>query len=475
MAKLDEIGLRPVDERITRFLCATVHLDGTFANHAWGALLAPGRQAQAPEHEIDTIAVARHAQLSLSRRTARDQQLALVLVGVVAAAVLFFVLGAAQSLTMGQVALAICALPVVGWLVALVVVFSHYAKVRDSALAVFRGTAGWARAAADPLDRHAEDRLLDLHYANTVIYNSFSPFVGTGHTLDSWRVNLYTASHESGSAAHPPSPAEIHTHLLQTVPEVLNREGVEVRPERRLFVDGGTASTVPGLIPANPGPTVAVHPETILPEHVLDEFTENPTRTARTYCCFVENSGNGDVVVTVLLRAEMVGDALYVEGRSQVLLPVQAGFKDVYWVSPNADQASLPVLRTALPRTTGLWLESPIRLTKGWFGDRRDERRLRDEGLKVERNQPVNYGSSASLREDAALPSDPGFFGAMDEVAAARVITQEIFESLNKMLVARGISSADLTEQRRLLVEQLFNIEGIRNAEPHGTGNRAHR
>jgi len=72
VATLDVLGLREIDERITRFLCATVHLDGTFANHVWGVLLAPGRQGQAPEHEIDPVAVARHAQLSLKRRRERE-------------------------------------------------------------------------------------------------------------------------------------------------------------------------------------------------------------------------------------------------------------------------------------------------------------------------------------------------------------------------------------------------------------------
>src|SRR5919202_4046492 len=126
MAKLDAIGLRPIDERITRFLCATVHLDGSFANHVGGALLAPGRQGQAPEHEIDPIALARHAQLSLDRRKDRDKQLVLVLVSVVLAAVLFFGMSAGQSLSLRQVALLITALPVVGWAVALLVVYQHY-------------------------------------------------------------------------------------------------------------------------------------------------------------------------------------------------------------------------------------------------------------------------------------------------------------------------------------------------------------
>ncbi len=56
-----------------------------------------------------------------------------------------------------------------------------------------------------------------------------------------------------------------------------------------------------------------------------------------------------------------------------------------------------------------------------------------------------------------------------------RVITQQVFDSLAELLAKRRVTSADLEEQRRLLVEQTFNIEGIRNAKAHGTGNRALR
>ena len=38
------------DERITRFLSATVHLDGSFANHTWVTLLFGGRRMAHPTH-----------------------------------------------------------------------------------------------------------------------------------------------------------------------------------------------------------------------------------------------------------------------------------------------------------------------------------------------------------------------------------------------------------------------------------------
>src|SRR5436309_14090349 len=92
------------DERITRLLSPTVHLDGSFANHTWVTLLFGGRQAQAPEPEIDPVAVARHAILSLTRRTRRDRQLAWVLLAVLVAAVVLFVGGAEIHRAIGQVA-----------------------------------------------------------------------------------------------------------------------------------------------------------------------------------------------------------------------------------------------------------------------------------------------------------------------------------------------------------------------------------
>ena len=467
---------RPIDERVTRFLCATTHLDGSFANHAWVVLLSPGRQGQAPEQEIDPVAVARHSILSLSRRVRRDRRLALVLAIAIVLAVLFFTVGTEGGASLGDVALTIIVLPLVGWLVALAVVYNHYSQVRHSAIDIHSNRLGKARRSAPPLAPDVEARLDEVHRSNIAIFNRYVPFVGTGHTLDTWKLTLHT--NPDGATFGDPGrttpgvfifPEEVHHYLYEQVPKVLPR----VDAERRLYVDGGTATYVPGLIPPSPGPRRPVRPETIADDHMLDEYTRRPTRTARTYVCFVENSGNGDVVVTVLVRAEMVGDTVYIEGRSQVLLPVQPGFKDVYWVSHRPDQAVLPVLRAAIPATTGLWLESPLRLLRYWWSDRQDERTIRLEGLRIARGQPVNYGAGSSLREDAMLPADPGYYGAADEVMYFRVMTQQILTCLSTFLQKKGVPTEDFEEQRRLIVEQTFNVDGIRNDAPKGTANLA--
>lgn len=455
------------DERITRFLSATVHLDGSFANHTWVTLLFPGRQAQAPEQEIDPVAVARHAILSLTRRTRRDRQLAWLLLAVIVAAAILFIAGGQNALSMGWVAVLVLLLPFAGWLVALGIVYAHYSLVRQSAIDVFHQRYPYTRDAAPPLSPEVEDRLEEVHRSNVTVFNSYMPFVGTGHTLDTWRLTLQTRTdHEVDMAI---TPEEVHEHLAEKVPLALPN----VRAERRLYVDGGTASTVPGLIPEGQAPGIAIRPTAIVDNDLLRHYEIHPTRTARTYVAFVENSGNGDVVVTVLVRAEQQGGTLYIEGRSQVLLPVQPGFKDVYWVSKNADQRVMPVLRSALPATTGLWLESPLRLARMWLGDREDARTLKREGQRLVRGQPVNFGVGSSLRQDAMLPADPGYYGASDEVMYFRVITQQILLSLSALLEKHGVRTPDFEEQRQLILEQTFNVDGISNGSPKGTANFA--
>jgi hypothetical protein len=455
------------DERVTRFLSATVHLDGSFANHTWVTLLFPGRQAQAPEREIDPVAVARHAMLSLGRRVRRDRRLGWLLLAVVVAGAFLFIAGAGGGISIGWVAVLVLLLPFAGWLLALWIVYNHYSQVRHSAIDVFHQRFPTTREAAPPLAPEVEARLEEVHRSNVTIFNSYMPFVGTGHTLDTWKLILQTSTDPKDDTTI--TPEDVHEYLLQKIPEALPN----VAAQRRLYVDGATATLVPGLIPGGQRPGISIRPTAIVDDDLLKHYERYPTRTARTYVAFVENSGNGDVVVTVLIRAEQQGGTLYIEGRSQVLLPVQPGFKDVYWVSKNADQRVLPVLRSAVPATTGLWLESPLRLFRMWLGDREDARTLKREGQRIVRYQPVNYGVGSSLRQDAMLPADPGYYGAADEVMYFRVITQQILTSLCSFLEDYDVRTPDFDEQRQLIIEQTFNVDGIRNAAPKGTANYA--
>jgi len=108
-----------------------------------------------------------------------------------------------------------------------------------------------------------------------------------------------------------------------------------------------------------------------------------------------------------------------------------------------------------------------------FLGTKEDVRTLKREGQRIVRNQPVNYGVDSSLRQDAMLPADPGYYGAADEVMYFRVMTQQLLQSLSALLENHGVRTPDFEEQRQLILEQTFNVDGIANAAPKGTANFA--
>ncbi|HEY6796090.1 MAG TPA: hypothetical protein VI248_15545, partial [Kineosporiaceae bacterium] len=101
--------------------------------------------------------------------------------------------------------------------------------------------------------------------------------------------------------------------------ESIRRSGVpDLRIEDRLFVPGAGVGAVPGLLPhryQRPRPTV--------PPEMITRGVERPTPTARTYLCTEKVAWSGDLVLTVFVRAEVIGEAnLYVEFYACGLLPL---------------------------------------------------------------------------------------------------------------------------------------------------------
>lgn len=469
----DDAPLVAVDERITRFLCATTHLDSSYADHVADSLDPGSRQAFAPTWEVDPIALARHANLSRSRRLARDRTLQMYLVGLLAVEVVTVVAGLSGNLPVTWVPRLLILWPIVFWFLAFSAVYGHYRSVRDSALAVYRPGRP-AASSAPPLARDLEARLAETHRANTVVFRGYVPFASSGYTLDTWRLSLdLEAARAKATSAHPVTSFtahELQDHLMAgALP--LDLPGVTV--QRRLYVDGGTAGGVAGLVPRPPFP--ARRPESILPEELLWQYTQQPNRTARTYCCFTRSAWNGDIVVTLFVRAEVTRSMLFVEGRSHVLLPVQAGFKDVAWVSEKADAGWWgPTASAAASATTGLYLESVVRGIARWRANRAGAKASKEEGEAIELGHPVHYGSPiTSLREECSVTSDLAYYGSVDEVMAFKTMTRNVLMRLTDFLGARGLAGEDFEEQRAIIASKTFHISGIQGAAVAGSDSPA--
>ncbi len=470
----DDPNEPPLDERITRFLCATAHLDASYADHVVDTLLSPGRQALGPAWEIDPVALAAHASLSQRRRLERDGKLRVVLAGMIAAALFVLVASVLRIIDWRWLAASFVLIPVGGWLLAFNIVMGHYRVVRAAALDVFSAKRKAAES-APPLAPDDEARLRALHRANVVIFEGFLPFVGSGVTLDTWRLTIDLSRPAGGTAegngartAVNLDADDLHRHLLSENPPLAL---TGVRAYRRLYVDGGTAPSVPGLIPDDP--SQCRRPPSIVGPDLLDEYSSRPTRTARTYLCFVKSGWNGDVVVTMFIRAEVNASTLFVEGRSHVLLPLQSGFKDIGWVSKNADKSWRPIASAAAANTSPLLMESWGRKMAAVQGGRKGAQRLEDEGETIALGQPVQYGTSTSLREEAQVVRDLQYYASVDEIMYFKVMTRQVLLSLERFLSERGLAGPEFEEQRLMIITQTFNVHGIQGNAVVGSANAA--
>jgi hypothetical protein len=425
----------------------------------------------APTWEIDPVALAAHARLSRRRRLARDATLQVLLLGTVVAEVAVATAGVVGAMPVDWVPWALLGIPLLGWLLALQTVHAHYGQVRDAARDVYRNTDRPAAWSAPPVAEPEELRLRRTHHSNCVMFRGFVPFAASGYTLDAWRLSVDISPHSYYDDAERARGLvrDLHRTLLAGPrAAALDLQGVSAT--RRLYVDGGNAAALPFLLPRTPFP--ARRPECIVDESVLDRYETGPTRAARTYCVFTKSAWDGDIVVTLFVRAEVSGRSLYVEGRSHVLLPLQTGFKDVAWVNPAADRSTVlgPTLRAALSTTTGLWLESVGR----WLNDRREARmgreRSQEEGESVALGHPVHFGSTVtSLREEAQVTSDLAYYASVDEVMVFRTMTRQALDRIKEVVVRNGLTVGDLEEQREMVALNEFAVNGVQQGVVTGS------
>ena len=198
------VPFRVPGDAVTRQLCATVHLQGSFADHVHDELVEPAHRAMAPNWNIDTLTLARHAEQARQRRITRDLWLLVEFAVVIALAewaMASFITGRLNALEFGLVAL----LGLAGtYAAAFAIVWGHYSAVHASAVAS-NGVAGYDAVEPPPLAPEDEDAISSAGQANVVLFSGGkSPFVGSGTLLDRWALTI-----DIGTGAVSPSGSRV--------------------------------------------------------------------------------------------------------------------------------------------------------------------------------------------------------------------------------------------------------------------------
>jgi hypothetical protein len=335
------------DNNVTKMMCATTHLQGSFADQVVDTLVDPMFVANAPSWGVDMVALTRHAMYSLRRRRLRDKYLRynLVITQVMILLILAsWPLGGVSPFR--AIGFAFAAF-FIGWGLAWRSVFNHYEDIRQKAWWAWNGKDTLLRdqlnEQTDPrgladLDASIEKRVDEMSRANVVVFGGHNPFVGEGVPLDSWTMSLDLnpdlnwADREKEVRAF--TIPQLYEHMLDTVPPAY--PGLVAG--KRLYVLGTGAKSVPGLVKHPPSaPTCRrettlrhtchleceedrcdeARPAYILAPDTINRYVAKPTEGFRTYLWFSVGAWSEELRVTILLRAHLTGEA----GESEATKP----------------------------------------------------------------------------------------------------------------------------------------------------------
>lgn len=439
-------------EPTTRLLCASMHLQASFATHVRETLLNDSMQAVAPVWGLDPVALVRHARVSTRIWAARDAALRVVVPAFALAYLLLLISIMFGFLPwQGELLLAIAA-PAVAWLYAWNVIFQHYRGARARALGVMDQrlpARDWAEFDANgPVLSGAEQaRLEDLARANVITSGGSWPFVGDGQRVSSWTLTVDlekgTKTPDGGRLVPAAvSPLGIHRHLLAAVPQLAP---TAVHAQHRLYVRGPAASTVPGLLPSPPGPSP--QPGARVAPRTVDAFALKPTPAARSYVALQRILWGGQIVPSLLVRAERQRNTLFIEASEHVLPPLRGTFHDVTLLPRDSSRVRRDLIFASFHATRA----QSLRAWGRWFENRRA---LKAEAEATERSladfshgMPVNHGKASSLREDVSDVGRLNYFGVAEETLAVVALRRRVFEALESYLDGRDVDVTDLRRQ----------------------------
>jgi hypothetical protein len=456
------VPFRVPGDTVTRQLCATVHLQASFANHVHAELVEPAHRAMAPNWNIDTLMLTRHAEQARQRRTIRDLRLLIVFAVLVALGewiIFTFVTGHLGALAFG---LGLVALGVGAYAAAFTIVWWHYTAAHRSAVSV-SGVPGYDAVEPPPLSPEEEESLEAAHGANVVLFSGGkSPFVGSGTLLDRWAltVDLGTGTPTPGGGRAVPDrfdALDLHEWMLATLPD-----SVSPRPTggHRLYVVGGNAQAVPGLFRSGPvrnDSAAAIRfrrPVASVPVSMIYKYLLDPVAAARAYTYFEINGWDGQVVVTLFLRAVVRQRVLFVEMSVCALRPLIGEFGEVGTIPLGPGVHRLPVLRSVAPRALPLLVGSPGRAIKRARDNRMDAAARADLELTLAQRADVNFSAGPSLREEVSRGSNPSHFGSSDEEMYYRTISRRSLDCLRDYLVSKKLDVSDFDKQHAAILDK---------------------
>ena len=450
------------DREATRYLSAATQVNIEYAEIVVKRVVSEQLRALAPTFGVNVPVVVRWALKALRTRSLRDYMLTVILV-LQALSVVILILWWLWAWILFLLLLAAAWL-VVSWEYDERI---HKTVIRRMLRDRFRPEEAPAAVRQTDIDRLRV--IAERREGNLVVFSGHQAFIGSGDPLYTNRLLLHVGAKKDKDGKSQGEPHDFNSQDILTAlvaafdrDRGLGRSLGNIRVGERMFVNGLHVHNDERLLPSRLRP-----PLTSVDPLLLREAALNPSPEARTYVCVEMPGWQGQLVVTLFIRAVYAGTSLFVEWTFRVLPPIRSQFRQIdrLYYFPRHVQVRT-ALRQGLREVVPALLRSPVsalRLRRiPWAADRA-QRRQENE---IENGFIFDYGAQRSIREDASGSQREHYFLARDETMYVLLAQQTLIQTVEKFLEDHGVDLSAFKDQVKVIFDNSikYNIGDIKDS-----------
>jgi hypothetical protein len=444
------------DREATRYLCAATQVSIEYAERVISRVMNEPFRALAPTFGVDVGAVAKWAIKAIYTRAHRNQILAAIFMLVILVSALSFVWAPGLIL-----------LPIILLSSWLTVSWEHWERIHNVVTQKMLRNRFDPEQAPSPrreVDRTRLDEIAKRKEGNLVVFSGHTAFIGSGRRLRYKRILLDVSRGREADDGTPTDPDNFTSQDLHiAVARAFDNESglarclADVRVYERLFVNGLHIQYHGQLLPDPLRP-----PPTSIDPQLLRTAALHPTPEARTYVCVEMPGWQGQLVVTLFIRAVHTGHSLYIDWTFQVLPPLRAKFLEIdqlYEVSRHSQVAASLIF--GLRKTVPALLKSPYEVLKDWRRPRITRRDRYRQAHAIASGYVFDYGAQRSIREDACGTQRRHYFLARDETMYMLLAEQTLTRAIENFLKGHNVDLGQFKDQVKVIFDNSITVGDI--------------
>jgi hypothetical protein len=424
----------------TRYLCTAAYLDKTFRDSAIQQIIKEEYKAIATSHEVDLLAVVKSCLMAAEKEAKRDRWLG----------VLFLIMLITNF-----------GLFLPCYLIAYIIVFRerwtiYYGTIAKK-LARHNFKSNYLEFNLEPRTEARLEEIAKEQNGNVIVYNGFSPFVGSGIDLGGWSftLNLSQAKEEIGKCLEPIpfKVEELYEYIADEVTK-LKLNGVTLTD--KLCVNGGSIRENRQFLP-----DPFNRPSSYVGTKSVKSFVNSCDENIRYYKHIKVVAWSGDLVLSIFLRFLKIHEKLFVETNYFLLTPVKSQYRLADSIEP---EVTFDKVRDLLIQSSGLALKelllSPFYVL-GRLINRFQEQKRRKIMRRIVRETPnFNYGAAMSVREIASSGLYYQHFQKLDKEMYLKIIERQIIDGMVEFLESKNIDTSELKERQNTIFNNGMIVSG---------------